>query len=126
MIVTAISEICAVLSNETRFAVLRTLVKAGEEGKTLRALSLEVDISRSSVKRHIEHLVKAGLVQTERQQRAVICRAETDKLADFLASMNRNLEANWRLLKVESKPREISNTSLRDRLEEVDMTGRPS
>ena len=124
MIVTAISEICAVLSNETRFAVLRALVKAGEEGKSLRALSLDVDISRSSVKRHVDHLVNAGLVQTERQQRAVICRADTDKLADFLASLNRNLEANWRLLKVKPTPRDTSKSSLRERLDEVDMTGR--
>lgn len=126
MIISAISECCSILSNETRLLVLRSLVKAGAQGMSLRAISLRVDISRSSVKRHIDQLVKAGLVQTERQQRAVICRANTDKLADFLASIQRNLEADWRLQNALPKPRSTTKNSLRDRLSEVDISGRLS
>ncbi len=93
---------------------------------SLRAIGLNVDISRSSVKRHIDQLVKAGLVQTERQQRAVICRANTDKLADFLASIQRNLEADWQLQKTAPIPRSHSKSSLRDRLNEVNISERLS
>ena len=126
MITSAISECCSILSNETRFAILRSLVKAGEKGMSLRAIGLKADISRSSVKRHIDQLVKAGLVQSERQQRAVICRANTDKLADFLASIQKNLEADWQLHKTVPKPRSITKSSLRDRLSEVNIAGRLS
>ncbi|MGI9571427.1 MAG: hypothetical protein ACR2PH_17175, partial [Desulfobulbia bacterium] len=61
-----------------------------------------------------------------RQQRAVICRANTDKLADFLASIQRNLEADWRLQNALPKPRSTTKNSLRDRLSEVDISGRLS
>lgn len=114
-------ECCAVLSNEARYAIVRALVDAGGEGLSLRGLSLKLEISRAAVKRHVGHLSKAGLVHTERRNRAVICRAETEKLADFLTALRRSFEADWSPKHRVQKQADVRHGSLQDRLRKIDF-----
>ncbi|MGI9388279.1 MAG: ArsR/SmtB family transcription factor [Methyloligellaceae bacterium] len=113
-------ECCAVLSNKARYAILRALVDAGREGLSLRGLSLELEISRATVKRHIGHLSKAGLVDTERQNRAVICRANMETLSDFLNALRRSFDTDWGAKQNIPKQADVSPKSLRDRLKKID------
>ncbi len=113
-------EYCAVLSNEARFAILGALVNAGQTGLSLRGISLKLDISRSAVKRHIGRLSEAGLVQIERQDRAVICRANTDQLADFLETLRQNFEVDRSPGRRARKRTEPERQSLSDRLRAID------
>ena len=112
-------ECCAVLSNEARFAIVHALVNAGQEGLSLRGLSLKLEIPHAAMKRHIRQLMRTGLVNTERQQRAVICRADTEKLAEFLTSLRQSFEADLSPKKLAPKPARDTRHSLRDRLRKI-------
>ena len=119
MLASKVSELCGVLSNPTRYNILKSLVTAGETGLSQRGLSLKLAISRASLKRHIEQLEKVGLVNVERQTRAVIYRANPNKLADFLDTLTRNFQKMWVLSQADQTPGDKVLPSLRERLESV-------
>lgn len=118
-------ECCAVLSNEARYAIVRALVDAGQEGLSLRGLSLELELSRATIKRHIRRLRNTGLVNTERQQSAVVCRADTEKLTEFLNSLRRSFEADWSPKQRTPSPTRNMRHSLRDRLRKIELQKSP-
>ncbi len=79
----------AAMGSESRFAVLRVLVKAGPDGLATGAIGERTGIPASTLAHHIKFLAAAGLVSQERQGRMIVCRANFDHLralAGFILS----------------------------------------
>jgi len=93
---TPISESClsevasafAALGSEQRLIVLRTLVRAGDEGLSIGELGARRGVTGSTLTHHMKILAQAGLVRQEKQGRSIICAAvaydEIRALNDFL------------------------------------------
>lgn len=63
----------AALGSEQRLAVLRVLVRAGEDGLTIGALGERSGVTGSTLTHHMKILAAAGLVTQEKQGRSIIC-----------------------------------------------------
>ena len=77
------------LGNQTRLRIVRLLVRAGEEGRTVGNLQRAIDIPASTLSHHLSHLRSAGLVWQERQGTVLNCFVEFNKvseLVDFLTA----------------------------------------
>ncbi len=78
----------AALGSEQRLIVLRTLVRAGEEGLNIGTLGERSGVAGSTLTHHMKILTQAGLVQQAKQGRQIICIAaaydELHALSDFL------------------------------------------
>ncbi|MDQ0249507.1 DNA-binding transcriptional ArsR family regulator [Sphingomonas kyeonggiensis] len=80
-------ESLAALAQEHRLAAYRLLVQAGEPGLSAGAIAERLDLPASSLSFHLMHLVRAGLIEQQRQGRSQIYRANyvaMTGLIDFL------------------------------------------
>ncbi|SFB84356.1 ArsR/SmtB family transcription factor [Tropicimonas isoalkanivorans] len=80
----------AALGSEQRLMVLRTLVRAGEEGLSIGELGTRSGVSGSTLTHHVKTLAQVGLVRQTRKGRSIICAAvafdEIRALTDILLS----------------------------------------
>ncbi len=77
----------AALSQETRLAMVRALVRAGPDGLASGAVAEAVAVPASSASFHLASLERAGLVQSRRESRSIVYSASYDTLSglvDFL------------------------------------------
>ena len=74
----------AALSQETRLAMVRALVRAGPDGLAAGAIAEAVSVAASSASFHLASLERAGLVQSRRESRSIIYTAGYDTLADLV------------------------------------------
>ena len=78
----------AALGSEQRLGVLRTLVRAGEDGLTIGELGQRSGVTGSTLTHHMKILSQAGLVTQQKQGRSIICAAvaydELRTLSEFL------------------------------------------
>jgi ArsR family transcriptional regulator len=77
----------AAVGSEPRLAVLLTLVRAGIDGLTVGDIQERVGLPASTLAHHLRHLGDGGLIEQQRQGRAVVNRAAYDRikeLADYL------------------------------------------
>ena len=78
----------AALGSEQRLNVLRTLVRAGDEGLTIGTLGERSGVTGSTLTHHMKILTQSGLVQQVKQGRQIICAAvaydEVKALSEFL------------------------------------------
>lgn len=65
----------AALGSEQRLAVMRSLVRAGDEGLSIGELGKRSGVTGSTLTHHVKILSQAGLVTQERQGRSIICAA---------------------------------------------------
>ena len=75
------------LSQETRLAVFRAMVKAGPEGMAAGALAAMAGVPGSTLSAHLRILEGAGLIGARRQSRHIIYAADYGQargLIDFL------------------------------------------
>lgn len=75
------------MGSEPRMEVLRTLVKAGEDGLLVGEIQQRTGIPASTLAHHLKFLAMAGLVQTDKKGRTITNRADFDhlrKLAAFI------------------------------------------
>lgn len=80
-------ESLAALAQEHRLAAYRLLVQAGDAGLSAGAIAERLELPASSLSFHLTHLVRAGLIEQERQGRSQIYRANyvaMTGLIDFL------------------------------------------
>ena len=119
MLVSKVAEICSVLSHPARHDILKAIITSGPDGITQRRLIMKVALSRIAVKRHIDQLVKVDIVNLDKQERALIYRANPNKLKDYLESLRRSFEINWVLRETDEAPSDQKFESLRDRLKDV-------
>ena len=97
---TEAAEAFAALGSEVRLAILRALVRAGEDGLPVGALQGRLAIAASTLSHHLRALIQAGVLEQTRDGRTLICRARYDQiqgLAAFLVSeccadMDREIE----------------------------------
>ena len=75
----------AALSQETRLAILRVLVRAGPDGLAAGAVAEAVDASPSNVSFHLKDLEHAGLITARRESRSIIYTADYEALRDLIA-----------------------------------------
>lgn len=73
------------LSQETRLAIVRMLVKAGPLGMAAGAIAESLDIGASNVSFHLKDLEYAGLVSSRREARSIIYSADFDTLRGLIA-----------------------------------------
>ena len=64
------------LGNPTRLAIVRLLVRAGEDGLPVGDIRRHVGIPASTLSHHILHLVSGGLIRQVRQGRVLRCRLD--------------------------------------------------
>ncbi len=63
------------LGNPTRLAILRLLVRAGEDGLAVGRIQARLGIAPSTLSHHLRSLVAADLLAQDRAGTALICRA---------------------------------------------------
>lgn len=75
------------LGAPTRLSLYRSLVRAGDEGRSVGSLQAELQLPRSTLSHHLHRLIAAGLVSQERQATTLICRANyqaMERMVTFL------------------------------------------
>lgn len=83
----ATAPILAELGNETRLAIVRLLVRAGDEGLTVGDIQRATGVPASTLSHHLSRLRGVGLVSRTRSGSALWCRADFERIravADFL------------------------------------------
>jgi len=78
------------LAQESRLSVFRLLVEAGPQGMSAGEISAELDIPASTLSFHLKDLNHAGLLDSERQGRSIIYRANYAAMNDLLKFMQHN------------------------------------
>ncbi|MBB4285404.1 ArsR/SmtB family transcription factor [Roseospira goensis] len=77
------------LGHPVRLAVFRLLVRAGPEGAVVGDLLKHVDIPKSTLSHHLQHLIMVGLVHQRREGRSLRCFVdgrEARAMLDYLLS----------------------------------------
>jgi ArsR family transcriptional regulator len=74
----------AALSQETRLAIVRTLVVAGPEGLAAGLIAERMGVSPSNVSFHLKELERSGLIAQRRESRSIVYSASYDTLADLV------------------------------------------
>jgi len=77
---TSIAHSLAALGHETRLAIFRLLVRAGDEGLNVGEIGQHLDMAASTLAHHLKALVDAGLVIQERQGRQIVNRVDYDAM----------------------------------------------
>ncbi|WP_066647710.1 metalloregulator ArsR/SmtB family transcription factor [Sphingomonas aquatica] len=72
------AERLASLGAPIRLRIIRTLVRAGDDGVPVGELQRKLGLAASTHAHHLAAMVKAGLVLQERRGREVICTAAFD------------------------------------------------
>lgn len=73
------------LAHETRLAVFRMLVVAGEDGMIAGAIAEAQGVPPSTMSHHLATLERAGLVQSQRESRLIHYRADFAGMRRLLA-----------------------------------------
>lgn len=68
------------LGNQTRLAIFRLLVQAGEDGLPIGRIGRELDVPLSTLAHHLDRLVRSSLVSQHRSGREIYCKADYSAL----------------------------------------------
>lgn len=74
----------AALSQETRLAILRQLVRAGPDGLAAGTIAEAVGVSPSNLSFHLKELERSGLVSARREARSIIYSADYASLRGLI------------------------------------------
>jgi ArsR family transcriptional regulator, arsenate/arsenite/antimonite-responsive transcriptional repressor len=75
------------LSQETRLAVFRLLVRHGSAGAPAGTLSDELGVPHNTLSFHLSHMSNAGLVLSRREGRSIIYRANFELVTGLIRFM---------------------------------------
>ncbi|MEO0974169.1 MAG: metalloregulator ArsR/SmtB family transcription factor [Pseudomonadota bacterium] len=73
------------LGSATRVALLRLLVRAGEQGMNVTQLRDALDVPATTLSHHLNKLVSAALVRQQRDGRALVCCADYESIRHLTA-----------------------------------------
>lgn len=79
----------AALGNETRLAIYRSLVRAGQNGLPVAGVQERLQIPASTLSHHLRRLVEVGLVTQEREGTTLHCTADFQVMSDTFALFQR-------------------------------------
>ena len=100
----ALDQLFAVLADPTRRTLLQELVHGGPT--TATRLAEHYPVSRQAVVKHLQTLVEADLVVTERSGREMYYRATPERLADVVAwLLDTNAQWDRRLERLRQRAR---------------------
>ncbi len=72
------------LSQETRLAVFRELVKAGPRGRSAGEIATDLDVVQNTMSTHLQKLLRAGIVASRREGRKIIYSANFDVIRQLI------------------------------------------
>ena len=72
------------LSQATRLAIVRTLVRHGPEGLAAGAIAQAMGVSASNVSFHLSQLERAGLIRSRREARSILYSAGFETLGALI------------------------------------------
>jgi DNA-binding transcriptional ArsR family regulator len=72
------------LGNQTRLRVVRLLVRAGNEGRTVGDIQRELDVPASTLSHHLSHLRSAGIVWQEREGTVLHCFVDFEMISGLV------------------------------------------
>ncbi len=75
----------AALSQETRLAIFRALVRAGPDGLPAGAIAQAVGAPASTLSFHLKELANAGLVKARQESRFIYYSAEYPAMSELVA-----------------------------------------
>ncbi len=84
----------AALAQETRIAILRHLIKAGDEGTASGALASALGVSTASMSFHLGQLQASGLITSRRESRSIIYSANYGRIGALLSFLMKDCCAN--------------------------------
>ena len=73
------------LGNQTRLRIVRLLVQAGRDGRTVGELQSELEIPASTLSHHLNHLRGAGIIWQEREGTLRHCCVDFDAINDLVS-----------------------------------------
>ncbi|GMQ77256.1 MAG: helix-turn-helix domain-containing protein [Gammaproteobacteria bacterium] len=72
------------LGNQTRLRIVRLLVRAGDEGRTVGDIQRHIGIPASTLSHHLSHLRSAGVVWQEREGTLLHCFVDFKMITDLV------------------------------------------
>ncbi|MDZ7710750.1 MAG: metalloregulator ArsR/SmtB family transcription factor [Roseovarius sp.] len=99
---TSTSRALAALGHDTRLAIFRLLVRAGDEGLSVGEVGQHLGHAPSTLAHHLSTLVDAGLVTQERQGRTILNRVEFAAMRSMLDFLTAECCTGVRLAKTDT------------------------
>ena len=90
MEITTASERLAALGHETRLAIFRLLVQAGEQGVNAGLIGEKLDIGPPTLSFHLAHLARVGLIKARQESRFIYYAADYGTMDELLAYLTAN------------------------------------
>ena len=84
----------AALAQDSRLAVYRRLVQAGDEGLAVGVIGERLKLPGATLSNHLNVLRHAGLVRDMREGRSIRCRADYARMNALLAFLTENCCGN--------------------------------
>jgi DNA-binding transcriptional ArsR family regulator len=73
------------LGNQTRLRIVRLLVRAGDDGRTVGDIQGEIGIPASTLSHHLSHLRSAGIVWQEREGTVLHCFVDFEMISELVS-----------------------------------------
>lgn len=80
----------AALAQSTRLRIFRLLVKAGREGLAAGAIAERLSLAATTLSFHLAQLSQAGLLNSKREGRSIIYRADFTAMQGLISYLTRN------------------------------------
>lgn len=84
------SERLAALGHETRLAIFRLLVQAGDQGLNAGTIAEQLDIPAPTLSFHLTHLSRVGLIKGRQESRFIFYAADYSAMDELLAFLTAN------------------------------------
>lgn len=75
----------AELGHRNRLTIFRLLVRAGHQGLSVGEIQQHLDIPKSTLSHHLQHMMKAGLLKQTREGRILRCTLEFEHVNKVLS-----------------------------------------
>lgn len=90
MEITIAIERLGALAQESRLSIFRRLIEAGNDGLAAGELSEDLDIPPPTLSFHLKDLNQAGLINSRRESRSIIYKANYDAINDLIGYLKQN------------------------------------